>query len=142
DLEHLLDQLDFRSVVVVGISVGGMIALDLAARLPERVAALVLCDTGTKLGTFENWNARIQAIHQYGLVEIASTVIERWFAPSFAARNPDTYRGYYNMLSRTPEAGYLGTCAAIRDADLTDSARTVTQPSLILFGAADLSTPP
>jgi 3-oxoadipate enol-lactonase len=142
DLQRLLAHFDIDGAFVVGVSVGGMIALDLAARHPERVAGLVLCDTGAKIGVPDFWNARIQAIRERGLPAVAREILQRWFAPSFAKREPAAYQGYYNMLSRTLEAGYLGTCAAIRDADLRAELRSVEQPVLVLFGAADVSTPP
>ena len=59
DLGLLLDRFGMQRVAVVGISVGGMIAMDLAAREPGRVDRLVLADTGTTIGTTESWNERI-----------------------------------------------------------------------------------
>jgi 3-oxoadipate enol-lactonase len=142
DLERLLEHFHISGAILVGISVGGMIALDLAARRPERLAGLVLCDTGLRIGDEELWNARIQAICERGLPEVARGIMQRWFTPSFAEREPVAYQGYYGMLSRTPEAGYLGTCVAIRDADLRGELESVTHPVLVLVGALDVSTPP
>ncbi len=42
ELRHLLDQLDLERVILVGCSMGGEIALDVALEQPDRVAALVL----------------------------------------------------------------------------------------------------
>ena len=38
---------------IVGLSIGGLIAQELYRQNPERVAALVLCDTAAKIGTDE-----------------------------------------------------------------------------------------
>ena len=46
------------------------------------------------------------------------------------------------MLTRTPAEGYAGTCAAIRDADLTESTRHLGLPALCVVGDEDGSTPP
>jgi 3-oxoadipate enol-lactonase len=46
------------------------------------------------------------------------------------------------MLTRTPQAGYLGTCAAIRDADFTEEAKRIAVPTLCVVGAEDGATPP
>jgi pimeloyl-ACP methyl ester carboxylesterase len=46
------------------------------------------------------------------------------------------------MLSRTPLDGYLGTCAAIRDADLEAVARAISSPTVCLVGSEDGATPP
>lgn len=142
DLARLLDQLAVERVVLVGISIGGMIALDFAAAWPERVRALVLSDTGAVIGTAVLWNERITTLRQQGMASLADSILARWFAPAFAESNPAAYRGCANMLTRMPVAGYTGACEAIRDADLTAAARTITTPTLILCGREDLATPP
>lgn len=142
DLAGLLDSLDVPQAILVGISVGGMIALAFAARWPKRVQSLVLSDTAPKIGTAAMWNKRITTLRQRGMAALSESILSRWFVPSFAARAPAAYRGYANMLTRTPVAGYTGTCEAIRDADLTEATRTITAPTLVLCGAEDLATPP
>ncbi len=142
DLVGLLDQLGVASAHIIGISVGGMIALDLAATWPERVRSLVLSDTGAEIGSADLWSERIDVLRQRGMTYLAEAILERWFVHDFAQRKPATYRGYYNMLTRTPVEGYTGTCEAIRDADLTKAARTIKVPTLLLCGSEDLATPP
>jgi pimeloyl-ACP methyl ester carboxylesterase len=46
DLADILDALELRRPILCGLSMGGMIAQTFAAKYPERVRALVLCDTG------------------------------------------------------------------------------------------------
>jgi len=142
DLACLLDQLAVTRAILVGISVGGMIALDFAAAWPERVQALVLSDTGVVIGTAVLWNERITTLRQHGMASLGAAILARWFAPAFAKRHPAAYRGYANMLTRMPVTGYTGACEAIRDADLTAAARKITAPTLILCGTEDLATPP
>jgi len=142
DLAALLDQLEIPQAILVGISVGGMIALDFAATWPERVQSLVLCDTAPKIGTAVLWNERITNLRQNGMVALSDMILSRWFASSFARQNPAAYSGYANMLTRMPIAGYTGTCEAIRDADLTETTKTIAAPTLVLCGAEDMATPP
>ena len=142
DLAGLLDHLQIEQAVLIGVSVGGMIALDFTAHFPQRVKALVLCDTAAKLGTADYWNERIANIEMKGMAEMTETILSRWFAPDFAQRQPDAYRGYTNLLSRTDVNGYLGTCAALGSADLREQVATIDQPALVLCGAEDAATPP
>lgn len=142
DLAGLLDYLEIQKAVLVGISVGGMIALDFAATWPQRVQKLVLCDTAAVIGTAEYWDERINTLRNHGMEYLSETILQRWFEPSFAERSPAAFRGYHNMLTRTPLEGYTGTCEAIRDADLTESTRTINIPSLVLCGSEDMATPP
>ena len=47
---NLLDRLDAPTAIIVGHSMGGMIALELAARYPERLQALILSGTSPAFG--------------------------------------------------------------------------------------------
>jgi 3-oxoadipate enol-lactonase len=142
DLRGLLEHLGIPKAILVGISVGGMIALDFALHYPERTQALVLCDTGARIGSEASWDERIAAIREKGLAEVARSVIARWFTPDFFAHRPAEAAGYYNMLSRTPTEGYIGTCAALREGDLRPRLKAVRAAALVLCGEADASTPP
>lgn len=142
DLADLLAHLGVETAVPIGISVGGMIALEFAARHPERVPKLVLSDTGAVIGTAVYWAERIAALEANGFTELGATIAARWFTSAYAAQHPAAYRGYANMLTRTPLAGYIATCAALRDADLRTTARLIKAPALVLCGAEDMATPP
>jgi len=142
DLAGLLEHLQVKQAIVVGISVGGMIALDYVLEHDQTVRALILCDTAAKIGTPEFWHQRITGIQENGLDGMAETILGRWFAPAFSARHPAEYQGYYNMLTRTPVAGYIATCQAIADAGLSDLVGTIKAKTLVLCGSEDLATPP
>jgi 3-oxoadipate enol-lactonase len=142
DLTALLDHVGWQQVVLIGVSVGGMISLDFVLRQPERVRALVLCDTGMTIGATALWNDRIAAVQANGLESIATAVLSRWFTPAFIAEQPAAYQSYYDMLIRTSADGYMGTCAALRDGDYRERVTTLHTPALVLCGAADQATPP
>jgi 3-oxoadipate enol-lactonase len=142
DLIGLLDALGVSQAVICGISVGGMIAQRLALMRPARVRSLVLCDTAARIGSFASWEERMMAVRDRGLQSWVGPSMERWFTGEFRQSRPNDVRGYANMLLRTPLQGYLGTCCALRDADLTEEAPRVNQPTLILCGAHDIATPP
>lgn len=142
DLAGLLDALGVTGAVIVGLSIGGLIAQGLSSARPDLVRALVLMDTAHRIGTTETWNGRIEAIRNSGLESIADAVMERWFSASFRAAYPEAVAGWRNMLVRTPQEGYVGSCVAIRDVDYEREARAIAVPTLAMAGSADLSTPP
>ena len=142
DVTHLLDHLQINEVILVGISVGGVIAQDFALNHPQRIKGLVLSDTAAKIGDDELWNERIETLRQHGMAYLAESILARWFAPSFIETHPAEYRGYYNLLTRMPLEGYIGTCEALRDCDLREVVGAITAKTLVLCGAEDLSTPP
>lgn len=144
DLLGLLDHLKLKRIVLVGISVGGQIALEFASRFPSRLAGVVFCDTGMKIGTSELWNARIAAVQEGGLESISESVMQRWFDSSFHAQEPARVCGFQNMLERTSARGYVATCAALRESDLHNAAQIVRETrvkTLVVCGQDDQSTP-
>jgi 3-oxoadipate enol-lactonase len=142
DLAGLLDHLAITDVVLCGLSIGGLVAQRFMMRRPRAVRALILCDTAAKIGTAESWNARIETVERGGIEAIADSVMEKWFTPAFHKDRPADLAGYRNMLVRQPVAGYLGSCAALREADYTEAARQISVPTLCVVGDQDGSTPP
>lgn len=142
DLAGLLDGLEVRQAVVVGLSVGGMIGQTLAGARPDLVKGLVLCDTAHKIGPPEIWQTRIDAIQKGGIVSLADAILERWFSAKFHASYPEELEVWRSMLCRTPADGYVGTAHAIRDADLTKIAEQLTMPTVCVVGSEDGATTP
>lgn len=142
DLEALLAELGISDAVLVGLSVGGLISLALTARRPELARAVVMMDTAHKIGDDAMWNSRIEAIQKGGIASLSDAILERWFSPAFRSGEKTKFAAYANMLNRTPQEGYLGTCMAIRDADYTDVAKSLSIPVLCMVGSNDGSTPP
>jgi 3-oxoadipate enol-lactonase len=142
DLTGLADALGIDSLAVVGVSVGGVIAQGLAISHPDRVSALVLCDTAARIGTTESWNDRIAKVNEHGTAAIADQIMERWFSPSFRHDRPADLVGWRNMLTGANRQGYTATCATLRDTDLTHEVASISAPTLVVVGEADLSTPP
>ena len=142
DLAGLLDHLGIQRTAVVGLSVGGQVAQGLAALHPERVAALVLSDTAHKIGTRDGWDDRIDLVTRKGLGVLVERIMPLWFTAAFRKPDNPEYAGYVAMFTRTPIDGYVGTCASVRDADLTESTRALMVPTLCIVGEQDGSTPP
>ena len=142
DLLALADTAGLEKFALAGLSVGGLIAQQVAVRAPERLSALVLCDTAAKVGTHESWTTRIDAVRKSGIAAIADPILERWFAKTFRETRKDELAGWRNMMVRTPMEGYIGTCEALRDADLTAATASIRMPTLAVAGEEDGSTPP
>jgi len=142
DLLALLDALGWERTALCGVSVGGLIAMDAALKDAARVSHLMLFDTAPRIGNVDLWAARIATVEADGLEAHADSFLARWFPPSFAEEWPEAWRGWKRMLQATPKEGYIATCAALRDADLTASIHRLDLPVLLLAGAEDISTPP
>ncbi|MFD1254186.1 3-oxoadipate enol-lactonase 2 [Devosia equisanguinis] len=141
DLEGLLAHIGFERLALGGVSIGGLISQGFALKHPERLNALVLCDTAAKVGDDAMWNARADTVLTKGLGAIADAVMERWFSPGFRQHEPAALAGWKNLFLRTDPAGYAATCATLRDTDLRDSIGAIATPTLVVAGAEDGSTP-
>jgi 3-oxoadipate enol-lactonase len=142
DALAVLDHAGVASAHVCGISLGGMTAQWLGLNAPGRVRGLVLANTAARIGTVESWTERISVVHQKGMSAVAHLAMERWFTPSFRARDPETVRAFRTMVQNCPPDGYLGCCAALRDADLRDQVSAISAPTLLIASTADTATPP
>jgi 3-oxoadipate enol-lactonase len=141
DLAALMDFTGFGPALVCGASVGGLIAQQLYLARPELVGGIVLLGIAHKAGTRQSWAERIGTVTADGIDAVADRVLSGWFTEAFRADRA-AYGGYRNMMTRTPVDGYLGTVAAIRDADFTDAAPLIRVPTLVATGEADPTTPP
>jgi len=140
DVIDAMDAAQLGQVVLVGCSIGGLIAQHIALMVPDRVQALVLSSTASKLGPAEGWLDRIDAIKGNGMAPMAEGILPRWFGPDML-ENPDAAL-WRTLLGRTDQEGYVATCRAIAGTDVTDRLPEITQPSLVIAGEHDLATPP
>lgn len=74
--------------------------------------------------------------------KMSSVILPIWFSSSFAEKQPAMHRGYRNSLVGTPLEGYVGACAALRDADLSQRVAAIEAETLVIAGDQDTSTSP
>jgi len=152
DAVALLDALHVAGpAVVCGLSMGGYVAQHVAARHPDRVAALVLVDTKLEADTPEARAARADLAAKagrLGLGIVAEAMVPRLLATrpvaSAAAARHDEIEA---LLRRTIAAQRVGTIqaalAALADRpDMTEPMARCRVPTLLVVGADDVITPP
>ncbi|MBS9536183.1 3-oxoadipate enol-lactonase [Mycobacterium sp. M1] len=142
DVVALLDRLGVQRAHLVGLSLGGMTALRVAARNPERVDRMAVLCTGTRLPPAQAWSERAATVRAHGSGSIAAAVVERWFTPEFLLANPVVRADSEAMVAATPAEGYAGCCEVIAALDLRGDLASITAPTLAIAGADDPATPP
>lgn len=138
DALALLDALGIARAHVVGLSIGGRIAQQMAAEAPERVASLVLMDTAAEFPPPEGWQQRIDIVASQGMAGLVDTVMARWVVDASLA----SAQGLRRMLLATDPRGYAASAAALRDARAAEVAGRVTCPTTVIVGDRDIATPP
>ena len=141
DAVAILDDARTAAAHVCGISLGGLTAQWLGITVPDRVSSLVLANTGARIGTVQGWSERIALVRQKGMNTLAEMTIPRWFSPEFQERDPETVRGFRTMIQACPQEGYLGCCAALRDADLREQISSIRCATLVIASTDDAATP-
>ncbi len=142
DAVAVMDALGIRRFSVCGLSLGGQVALAIAATHPERVERLVACATAARLGTQAGWRERAAAVRAHGLEHIADLVMERFFSDGFRASEPGVVAEARAALLQGSAEGYASCCEALATADLRGSLGAIRAPTLLVAGEADVSTPP
>jgi 3-oxoadipate enol-lactonase len=140
DTEKLLDMLGVTNCVFVGLSIGGLIAQGLAVKRLDLVRAMVLSNTGAKIGNTDLWGDRIASVEKGGIECLADATMQRWFSKAFLA-SPELEL-WRNMLTRQEDAGYIGCSAAISGTDFYTTTASLRLPTLGIAGSEDGATPP
>jgi len=126
----------------VGLSIGAMIGMWIAAHAPERIDRLVVICTSAQLGPPSMWQERAAKVLEAGSTEpVADAVVDRWLTPAFTAEHPDARAKLRGMLTSADPAGYAACCGAIERMDLRADLGRITAPTLVISGADDLATP-
>jgi 3-oxoadipate enol-lactonase/4-carboxymuconolactone decarboxylase len=125
---------------IAGVSLGGMIAMELALRYPERASAIALICTSATMDE-SVWRDRIAQVRAGGTTAIADAALQRFLSPAFAAGHPETAASLKRNLVAQAAQGYAGAGAAIRDMELIGRIGTIACPVLVVTGERDVSTP-
>jgi 3-oxoadipate enol-lactonase len=141
DALGLLDALGIERVHFLGLSMGGMIAQCLAAKHPERLLSVCLCDTACTMPPASIWNERIAMARSDGTGGFVRLMTERWLTADFRAGHPEVIAKLGAMISATSVDGLVGCAQAIRDMDHTAILLDIRLPTLIVVGESDPGTP-
>ncbi|WP_426957114.1 alpha/beta fold hydrolase [Muricoccus radiodurans] len=137
DAVALLDALGVKAAHVAGLSIGGRVAMEMAAAHPDRVLSLMLCDTALEFAPPELWQARIEAVRAGGMAAVAEGVMQRWVVDPGSPSS----RGLLRMLLGTDPAGYAAACAALRDARAAPLAGRIKARTTVVVGEKDPASP-
>jgi 3-oxoadipate enol-lactonase len=146
DVAGLMDSLDIQRAHVLGLSMGGMIALELALRHPERLDRLVLSGCGaasarTAFDPIQSWSW-IKAHDETG--EAFTCQQFTWLFSTAFRRNEEAVQQTVALLSRNPigPEAYDRQARAYMQYDALDRLGGIEAPTLVVVGEQDLLTPP
>ncbi|MGW7367200.1 bifunctional 3-oxoadipate enol-lactonase/4-carboxymuconolactone decarboxylase PcaDC [Streptomyces sp. NPDC054841] len=137
-----LDELGVQRFGYAGCSIGGAVGIDLALRLPHRVASLALVAASPRFGTADEFRQRGVIVRTNGLDPMARTAPESWFTPGFVAAQPAIVEWAVQMVRTTDPGCYIAACEALAAFDVRAELGRVGIPTLVLVGSEDRLTGP
>lgn len=146
DLAALLDHLKLPKAVIVGLSMGGYIAFAFYRKYPEKVQALVLCDTKSEPDSEEGKAGRyklIEQVQEQGSNAAAESMIPKLFGPETYRQKQDTVAQLSGLIGRNhPEAIIAAAKGLAERPDATGLLPQIKVPSLVIVGKDDAIAPP
>ncbi|MFI5350129.1 MAG: alpha/beta fold hydrolase [Elusimicrobiota bacterium] len=151
-IEHAVDDL-FESLtacgvekaVLVGLSMGGYVALRAVEKKPARVKALVLCDTRAEADANENKIKRAAAVdfvRSRGVAPFLDPFLNDSLAPKTKTEKPKVVEFLKNTaLKSSPDAVMAALAALAARGDMTAALPGIKVPTAVFVGSQDKITP-
>jgi len=146
DLLRLIDHFRADRAHLVGLSMGGRIAMDFHERHPERIASLTLCDTRAGLGSMTDEQRReFIRLRQEPLLagkepgDIAPAVARTLVSPHAVA---GSYERLVESMTQLHKESYLKSIATSVAYRREVQLEKVKVPTHVVVGADDTLTPP
>lgn len=139
---RVVDEAGGGSFHVAGVSLGGAVALELAAEHPDRVLSLAMFCSGARLGTVDGWAHRAAAVRAAGTASLVAASAGRWFAPGFLDRDSRAGSHALDALVHVDDESYALCAEALAGFDRTGSVARVEVPALLVSGEHDQVTTP
>jgi len=138
-INEFLDKLDVKDCAVVGVSMGGYIALVFWSKYPERVTQLVLSNTRARADNDAEKRARndmIAAIEQSGVAILPDRMLPRLLQPNPRA---DVVRNVRSMIQTTSPDAAVYAVMAMRDRmDFSSMLHRIVCPAMVITGENDV----
>ena len=132
------------NTTVFGNGFGAFVALELAIRHGARFGRLIVADT---LAAFPEaarvpFRGMAERVSAGGMAAVLDTAIGRMFPPEFAQKHPDVIATRKTELGKVDGQCFARACLALASMDLTAKVSEIRNPTLVMCGALDQTTPP
>ncbi len=141
----VLDSLQLsRETDVLGNGFGGFIAVALAARHGARIARLIAAPalSGFPEAAKQPFYRMADLATNEGMRAVLDAAIRRMLPEAFAAAHPGIVAERRSALGKADPTCFSAACLALAKLDLSGAATSIRNPTLVLVGSQDATTPP
>jgi 3-oxoadipate enol-lactonase len=144
DLIALWDAIGVRKSHLVGLGLGGSIAIGVAINHGDRLLSVAptCCRARMEPDFAVMWHKLYANVRDNGVESIVEQTAQRWFTDEFKAAHPDVIDKVRAMIRSTTQAGYLGVVDAFLKLDVIDEMHRIKVPATFMGGADDKSGGP
>ncbi len=145
-LAELVDALELGRVILVGFSMGGLVAQRFACLYPGKLERLVLMNTVFRRSPEQRRTVqeRVQQVAADGPTATVDLAIQRWFSTGFRERNPEEVETIRQRLITNDPQGYLAAYRIFGDVgnEAPEHLEAIRCPTLVLTGEHDVGSTP
>ena len=126
-------------VHLVGMSLGGLVAQQIATARPELVASAFLVDTVPVYPEplRQMWRERAQTARTSGLDSLVDPMVAMWFSPELADAGDQRVLQACSTFRGTDPEGYARSCDLLAEVDLRARFSGVLPPAVVVCGEED-----
>jgi 3-oxoadipate enol-lactonase len=143
DAARVVGEWNRGSVVIVGLSLGGIVAQGLAIRHPQHVRGLVLSNTVACYPpqARNDFLERAAQVRAGGMAAVVDAALQRYLTPEFQQREPAATQQLRAQLLRCSPAAYAACCEVLASVDWYSGLASIQVPTWIVSGASDQAAP-
>ena len=155
DVNRLLEHLGIERAIIGGLSMGGGVSLAFALNYPQKVRALILCDSAgvgvrspqmqvTREQMDRQMEERERIVREYGVVEQGYRSIVAVLAPKAVLEDPVLQEEYIERMSHFSANGSIYASRFVMRNAVQGVERTkeLTMPTLVVIGEEDVGLLP
>ena len=145
DAVALLDHLKLKNVHFGGLSMGGFVAMRLAARRPDLVKSLILMETTSEIEPNKfKYTILNNIVKFFGLKVVVRPVMKIMFGAKFLndPKRKEERKEWENELLKNNKTIIYAVSAVVDRKAISNELKNISCPTLILVGTQDTATPP
>ncbi len=129
---------------VLGNGLGGSISVALAIRYGDRFNRLIATNCGATFSSdrAQAFGTMSGLVEEGGMDAVVDVAVRRVFPPGYLERHPEVFEERRNVLLRVDPGAFAAACRALAVMDLRPHLGSIENPTLVVAGAEDQTTPP